>query len=253
MVWSEVVDSSQFGTNVATFLATPTSANLRTAVATTSTGTAGSLVFSTSPTLTTPLIANTTGTAASGLVDYNGDVFRVTTSNTTAAQAVVYAPYWVISGTATAAITTTAVNLFPTGSRTVTLEAAKAYYFRANLYCVHTFTANGTFNLVFNFSNTIQSIRYNVQYTASTGTTGWAGHLAAATTSIVTPTITATGNSVIRVEGTFLTNATTGGTLALQGITPTASTISTVVQPGSLLQVMKIGAAVTGAISGTWA
>jgi hypothetical protein len=59
MVWSKVVDSSQLGANVATFLATPTSTNLRTAVATTSTGT-GSLVFATSPTLTTPIISATT-------------------------------------------------------------------------------------------------------------------------------------------------------------------------------------------------
>lgn len=49
------------GAGVATWLATPTSANLRTAVATTSTGT-GDLVFNTSPTLITPAL----GTPASG-------------------------------------------------------------------------------------------------------------------------------------------------------------------------------------------
>jgi hypothetical protein len=51
---------SGLGTDVATFLATPSSANLRTAV-TDETGT-GSLVFATSPTLVTPLL----GTPASG-------------------------------------------------------------------------------------------------------------------------------------------------------------------------------------------
>ena len=67
MVWSKLVDTSQFGANVATFLATPTSANLRTAVATTSTGTAGSLVFSTTPTITTPVIDSISASAATGI------------------------------------------------------------------------------------------------------------------------------------------------------------------------------------------
>ena len=52
---------SGLGSNVATFLGTPSSANLRTAVSTTSTGT-GSLVFATSPTLVTPAL----GTPDSG-------------------------------------------------------------------------------------------------------------------------------------------------------------------------------------------
>ena len=51
---------SGLGTGVATFLATPTSANLKTAVATTNTG-SGALVFGTSPTFTTSLlVAGTT-------------------------------------------------------------------------------------------------------------------------------------------------------------------------------------------------
>jgi hypothetical protein len=52
---------SGLGTGVATFLSTPTSANLISAV-TDETGT-GSLVFSTSPTLTTPAIGAATGTS----------------------------------------------------------------------------------------------------------------------------------------------------------------------------------------------
>ena len=58
-----LVKSSDLGTNVATFLATPISANLASAV-TDETG-SGSLVFATSPTLTTPMINSATiGTAA---------------------------------------------------------------------------------------------------------------------------------------------------------------------------------------------
>ncbi len=57
---SLAVTTADFGTGVGTFLATPSSANLRTAV-TDETGT-GSLVFATSPTLVTPVL----GTPASG-------------------------------------------------------------------------------------------------------------------------------------------------------------------------------------------
>jgi hypothetical protein len=52
---------SGLGTGVATFLATPSSANLRTAL-TDETGT-GSAVFATSPTLVTPIIGAATGTS----------------------------------------------------------------------------------------------------------------------------------------------------------------------------------------------
>lgn len=64
---------SGLGTGVATFLATPSSANLRTAV-TDETGTGGSLVFATEPTLTSPNIVGTTavGNAAAGSL---GEVF----------------------------------------------------------------------------------------------------------------------------------------------------------------------------------
>ena len=64
---------SGLGTGVATFLATPSSTNLRTAV-TDETGSGGSLVFDTSPTITTPNIVGTTavGNAAAGSL---GEVF----------------------------------------------------------------------------------------------------------------------------------------------------------------------------------
>lgn len=57
---------SGLGTGVATFLATPSSANLRTAV-TDETG-SGSLVFATSPTLVTPTLGVATATSINGLV-----------------------------------------------------------------------------------------------------------------------------------------------------------------------------------------
>ena len=80
--WVELVDSADLGANVATFLATPTSANLLAAV-TDETGT-GSLVFGTSPTLTTPTINSATiGTAAT----FNATTYTYGTGAATAHKA----------------------------------------------------------------------------------------------------------------------------------------------------------------------
>jgi hypothetical protein len=72
---------SGLGTNVATFLATPSPANLAAAV-TGDTGT-GDLVFATSPTLTTPDIGAATGTSLvlSGDLTVNGDLVTLNTAN----------------------------------------------------------------------------------------------------------------------------------------------------------------------------
>jgi hypothetical protein len=76
--------SSDLGTNVATFLATPTSANLAAAV-TGETGT-GSLVFATSPTLTTPILGTPTSGTLTNCTGYPelalaGVVRAITTSS----------------------------------------------------------------------------------------------------------------------------------------------------------------------------
>ncbi len=75
---------SGLGTSVAAFLATPSSANLKTAV-TDETGTGGSLVFATSPAITTPTITGlievkTAPTISAGVLALNcalGNVFHV--------------------------------------------------------------------------------------------------------------------------------------------------------------------------------
>jgi hypothetical protein len=90
------------GTGVATFLATPTSSNLATAVSD-ETG-SGSLVFGTNPTLTSPLInigVNTqTGTTYTPVLSDNGKI--VTLNNASAI---------------TVSIPTNATTAFPTGAQ----------------------------------------------------------------------------------------------------------------------------------------
>ena len=99
------------GTSVATFLATPTSANLRAAL-TDETGT-GSAVFATSPTITTPVLTSPTLT----------DVLATSAAAPTIASAATIAPakaITFISGTA-AIVTITAPLPIATGGGTITL------------------------------------------------------------------------------------------------------------------------------------
>jgi hypothetical protein len=82
---------SGLGANVATFLATPSSANLIAAV-TDETGT-GSLVFSTSPTFVTPVLGAATGTslAVSGNISTSGGTISATGNITSSAGKLGYA------------------------------------------------------------------------------------------------------------------------------------------------------------------
>ena len=85
---------SGLGTGVATFLATPSSANLAAAV-TNETG-SGSLVFATSPTLTTPNIGAATGTS----VALTGDMTTIGDGSTTASPRIFGISSWTASDAA---------------------------------------------------------------------------------------------------------------------------------------------------------
>ena len=107
---------SGLGTGVATFLATPSSANLRTAL-TDETGT-GSAVFATTPTLVTPVLGAATGTSIS-LSSFSA----VSAAAPTIASATTIAPTTPIafvSGT-TAIVNITAAAPISTGGGAITL------------------------------------------------------------------------------------------------------------------------------------
>jgi hypothetical protein len=113
---------SGLGTGIATFLATPTSANLDAAV-TDDTGT-GTLVFSNTPTLVTPIIGAATGTSLS-LSSFSA----VSAAAPTVASATTIAPTTPIafvSGT-TAVVTITAAAPISTGGGTITLIPTGAF------------------------------------------------------------------------------------------------------------------------------
>jgi len=113
---------SGLGTGVATFLATPSSANLRTAL-TDETGT-GSAVFATTPTLVTPVIGVATGTSLT-LSGFNATSAAAPTiaSATTIAPT---SPITFISGT-TAVVTITAPSPISAGGGAVVLIPTGAF------------------------------------------------------------------------------------------------------------------------------
>ena len=109
---------SGLGTGVATFLATPSSANLLAAV-TNETGT-GALVFATSPTLTTPISATLTAPASTNLTLAGGTAGSdsVVVSNTLAASSAIIGAFKVGNGTAATNVAIGGGNINAGGSIT---------------------------------------------------------------------------------------------------------------------------------------
>jgi hypothetical protein len=116
---------SGLGTGVATFLATPSSANLATAV-TGETG-SGALVFATSPTLVTPVLGAATATSVNKMA--------ITAPATSSTLAVADGKTFTVNHSLTLAGTDTTTMTFPATSATIArTDAAQA------------FTGNQTFN-----------------------------------------------------------------------------------------------------------
>jgi hypothetical protein len=142
---------SGLGTGVATFLATPSSANLRTAL-TDETGT-GSAVFATTPTLVTPVIGAATGTSLS-LSSFNA----VSAAAPTIASATTIAPTTPIafvSGT-TAVVNITAAAPISTGGGAITLIPTGAFTWTAagNIAVLGTAVVNRALTMTYDATTT---------------------------------------------------------------------------------------------------
>lgn len=101
---------SGLAANVATFLATPSSANLATAV-TNETGTAGSLVFSNSPTLVTPVLGAATATTLAFSPTTGGIIGTTTNDSTSAGNVGEFVTSQIVSGSAVSLTSTTPSNI----------------------------------------------------------------------------------------------------------------------------------------------
>ncbi len=138
---------SGLGTGIATFLATPSSANLIAAI-TNETGT-GSLVFATSPTLVTPLLGTPTSGNLSNCTGYPGIIARSVNS--------------ISSNTSLAAATFTDYTYLCTNTITVTLPTAVG---NTNLYTIKN-NGTGIITIATTSAQTIDSALtqvLNIQY-----------------------------------------------------------------------------------------
>jgi hypothetical protein len=142
---------SGLGTGIATFLATPSSANLRTAL-TDETGT-GSAVFATTPTLVTPVIGAATGTSLV-LSSFNA----VSAAAPTIASATTIAPTTPISfvsGT-TAIVTITAPSPISAGGGAVVLIPTGAFTWTTagNIAVAGTAVVSRTLTMIYDATTT---------------------------------------------------------------------------------------------------
>ena len=236
------------------YMASTTSAQLA-GVMSDETG-SGALVFGTSPSLTTPRIANSSGTVASGLMDYNGEIFTLTTTGTSAGKGTILSPAWAYSNAnATAATTNTSQSIFQAGARALTLEAGKTYYFRLSLGFTVAFPAGSPFAVQFvpTFSQTPVAINYTAQCFGATTVNNYRITSASATT--VSPTyFGAASNQNLFIEGFFQSNGTTGGTIEFKyQLSLSNPGGSATMNTGCFQQIMKIGSGAPGIISGAWA
>jgi len=142
---------SGLGAGMATFLATPSSTNLRTAL-TDETGT-GSAVFATTPTLTTPVIGAATGTslALSGFSAVSAAAPTIASATTIAPTT----PIVFISGT-TAVVNITAAAPISTGGGTITLIPTGAFTWTAagNIAVLGTAVVNRALTMTYDATTT---------------------------------------------------------------------------------------------------
>lgn len=237
--WAQVAIStgvSGLGSNVATFLATPSSANLATAI-TDETG-SGALVFGTTPTIATPVINGlATGTGVTAAATASTIATRDSSANITANSFLEgYTTTATAAGTTTLTVASTEQQFF-TGAttQTVTLPVTSTLVLGQMYRIVN--NSSGTVTVNSSGSNLVASITAGLSavvtciLTSGTGAASWSSTLFGTGTGSVTSVATSgilTGGP-ITTTGTVSVNATLipNGRLTLTtGVPVLASTVS---------------------------
>lgn len=260
---------SGLGAGVATFLATPSSANLASAV-TGETG-SGALVFGTAPTLSGVVVSAgttsvapvtlTSGTnltaAAAGAIEYDGKVAYITPQG--AQRGVIPGEqYFRLNANLAGANVTTAQNFFGVG---VTLSASTVYYFEIDVAVVKTVGATAhNFSILFGGTATINNILYQgwENYSVGTSTIPYIAGFSATFVSNSNAAFTFlnglnNANVLIHmtISGTVSVNA--GGTFIPQYILSAAPGGAYSTVAGSSVKIYPVGAAGANVSVGTWA
>jgi len=161
----------------------------------------------------------------------------------------------VLTSATTSTTGSTLYPVFPAASQNITLKANTVYYFEG-FYAItkQASTNSGNWTVAFSFSNPYQSLYWNGTFTsnnATAATLSGAINTSASSSGLGTAG-TGTSTGLIKFQGFFQTNATTGGTLQPQfgqSVTPTSGNPS--VNAGSYFRLIEQGTAYP-VISGSW-
>jgi hypothetical protein len=226
----------------------------------------GQLNLAAGTTSIVPLNFNTTGalitTSASGYVEADANSLYYTdnpgTTTTGAGRGMVHASQMVFSLGTSTPTSTTAVSVFAAANDVLSvLEPAKLYRFKAKYLITLTYGGTAvTPTINFLFSNAPTAIKYTFKtypQTAAASTT-FAGAAAVTTATAITPSLSATANYFVEIDGYFTTHATLTSTFTPQCAATAATSGSTLsFVSGSWLEVEKLGTSTQTLIAGNWA
>ena len=226
----------------------------------------GQLNLAAGTTSIVPLNFNTTGalitTSASGYVEADANSLYYTdnpgTTTTGAGRGMVHASQIVFSLGTSTPTSTTAVSVFAAANDVLSvLEPAKLYRFKAKYLITMAYGGTAvTPTINFLFSNAPTAIKYTFKTypQTSAASTTFAGAAAVTTATAITPSLAASANYFIEIDGYFTTHATLTSTFTPQCAATAATSGSTLsFVSGSWLEVEKLGTSTQTLIAGNWA
>jgi hypothetical protein len=225
-----LADISNLGTGVATFLATPTSANLASAI-TDETGT-NKVLFSTSPTVTTSLI---TDSASFDLVNTTATTVNFAGAATTLSIGAATGTASVNNATVTLT-NATAINVNGASPTLASTSTGTLTLFNTNLLTVNAFNAATTATLAnsattLGIGNTATAAQTVNMFTASTGASTYnfaTGATASATTKAINIGTTGVSGSTTNIALGSAVSGATGTTTINTALTVTPAATATV-------------------------
>jgi hypothetical protein len=196
-----------------------------------------------------------TASNAQGAFEYSTNIFRGFQTSTGAGRVpVIHSVFSLANSTASQ---NTTQSVFAAANDVLSsLEAAKLYRFKGKYYSSFVYAgAAGVTNINFAFSNSPTAFKYTFKtYPQTAGTTNiQQGASSVITATAIGPSQSSSATWVTEFEGYFTTHATLTSTFTPQFICVATNSSTTTMQPGSWIEVEKLGTSTTTNIAGNWA